>query len=245
MSRLIYLKKLLMIIIIVLITAIFTFPITTADENRVYFNPNFVSASYSNTVDVEIRVNATNFQGGDIELTYDATCCEVIDFQENSIFTDVEWNSTKYGEEFIRFDKGLPTLNGDILIGTFTIMCMNEDVCITELDIDDIDSKLFNDFGIEIYVIWENGEFSSGLPKNGDIDGDGDIDIEDATYLARHYYEIKYPGSFPDHIVIHANGDINCDGEIDIEDAVYLARHYYEMKYPDSFPDYKNIYPCT
>ena len=115
-----------MMITLVLITAVFAFPITTADENRVYFNPNSVSVSYSNTVDIKIRANATNFQGGQIELSYDSYCCEVIDFQENPVFTDVKWNSTKHGKEWIMFDKGLTTLNRDILIGILTIKCMDK-----------------------------------------------------------------------------------------------------------------------
>ena len=86
---------------------------------------------------------------------------------------------------------------------------------------------------------------AEGLPKNGDINGDEVIDMKDAIYLARHYYEMKYPGSFPDCQIIYANGDIDCDEDIDINDAIYLARHYYEMKYPGSFPDNKNLYPCT
>ena len=81
------------------------------------------------------------------------------------------------------------------------------------------------------------------LPKNGDIDGDDDVDINDAIYLVRYYYENKYPGSFPEYSFIYANGDIDCNGDIIITDAIYISRYYYENKYPGSFPGYENLYP--
>lgn len=75
-------------------------------------------------------------------------------------------------------------------------------------------------------------------PKNGDIDGDGDVDLDDTVYLARHYYGVEL---FPDHGTIYAEGDIDCDGNIDMDDVVYLARHYYGV---ELFPDNEILYPC-
>jgi hypothetical protein len=79
---------------------------------------------------------------------------------------------------------------------------------------------------------------TTGLPQTGDIDGDDDIDMDDVTYLAKHYYGT---GLFPDYGTIYADGDIDCDGDIDMDDVTYLAKHYYGM---GLFPDYGTLYPC-
>ena len=78
-----------------------------------------------------------------------------------------------------------------------------------------------------------------GLPKTGDIDGSGDIDMDDVVYLAKHYYGTEL---FPEYGTIYADGDIDCDGDIDMDDVVYLAKYYYGT---ELFPEYGELYPCT
>ena len=86
---------------------------------------------------------------------------------------------------------------------------------------------------LDLYVV---------LPKNGDIDGDGDIDMDDVIYFARHYFFLEYQ-MFPEYEIVYAEGDIDCSGTINMDDAVYLSRHYFYLEY-GMFPDYKNLYPC-
>ena len=90
-----------------------------------------------------------------------------------------------------------------------------------------------------ISVTLSNGTFEAGgLPKDGDIDGDDSITMNDVIYLAKHYYGT---GLFPDYGTISADGDIDCDGDIDMDDVIYLAKHYYGT---GLFPDYGTLYPC-
>ena len=57
------------------------------------------------------------------------------------------------------------------------------------------------------------------LSKNGNIDGEGDVDFDDAIYLAR--YTIFGAGMYP----LHADGNVDSIGDIDFDDAIYLARY--------------------
>ena len=83
---------------------------------------------------------------------------------------------------------------------------------------------------------------AEGLPKNGDISGDGVIDMDDVVHLARHYFFLE-SGMFPENEIIYADGDIDCSGAIDMDDVVYLARHYFFLE-SGMFPEYENLYPC-
>ena len=52
----------------------------------------------------------------------------------------------------------------------------------------------------------------------GDVNGDGDIDSNDAIYLLRYTMNnSRYP--------INQSGDMNGDGDVDSNDAIYLLRH--------------------
>ena len=72
-------------------------------------------------------------------------------------------------------------------------------------------------------------EIAPVLPKTGDIDGDGDVDFDDAWYLAMHTI---YGGFGYD---LHADGDVNSSGDVDFDDAWYLAMH---TIYGELFPLY-------
>ena len=67
-----------------------------------------------------------------------------------------------------------------------------------------------------------------GLPQDGDIDGSGDVDFDDALYLAR--YTIFGPSSYP----LHADGNVDSIDGVDFDDALYLAR--YTIFGPSSYP---------
>ena len=62
----------------------------------------------------------------------------------------------------------------------------------------------------------------------GDIDGDEDVDIDDAVYLFGYsmipeFYPVEYPGDM----------DFENDGDIDIDDAILLFNH---SMLPDIYP---------
>jgi len=63
-----------------------------------------------------------------------------------------------------------------------------------------------------------NGTFTILL--NGDVNGDGVVDIADAMYLAKHVLGIT---GF--ELIIEEAADVNGDDEIDLADAMYLAKY--------------------
>ncbi|MBC2708474.1 MAG: phosphate ABC transporter substrate-binding protein PstS family protein [ANME-2 cluster archaeon] len=104
----------------------------------------------------------------------------------------------------------------------------------------DDDEQAFLDFVLsdDGQQIVEDENFIPVLPKNGNIDGVSDINMDDVIYLAKYYYGTDL---FPDYGTIYADGDINCDGDINMDDAIYLAKYYYGT---DLFPYYGTLYPC-
>ena len=71
---------------------------------------------------------------------------------------------------------------------------------------------------------WCGAGVASAL--RGDVDGDGDVDSDDAIYLL--YYTFK-PYDYP----LNQSGDMDGDGDVDSDDAIYLL--YYTFK-PDDYP---------
>ena len=69
----------------------------------------------------------------------------------------------------------------------------------------------------------------------GDVNGDGDIDSNDAIYLLR--YTMNH-----DRFPINQSGDMNGDGDVDSNDAIYLLR--YTMN-PDRFPLEEKVFTVT
>ncbi|MCU4140160.1 MAG: hypothetical protein MW690_001636 [Methanophagales archaeon] len=108
-------------------------------EKEIYFVPQNSNASYCNTTEVEIWVNGTGmFQSGQINLTYDPKCAEVVNWVRN---TDVfphgnDWPDVlvQPGELWITFARN-DEIDGNYMVGTLTIHCNNTCNCTTKLDI--------------------------------------------------------------------------------------------------------------
>jgi hypothetical protein len=142
--------------------------ICAAISNEVYLVPQHSSAPFCETADVEIRVNAENFQAGQIKLIYESTCADVTNWVGNTAdFPIGTWDSGTSGEEWITFTAMAP-LSGDCWIGTLTIHCVSEEECTTALDfIEDpaTGSALFDDLGSEIPATWTDGTFQCSVPQ--------------------------------------------------------------------------------
>jgi len=60
----------------------------------------------------------------------------------------------------------------------------------------------------------------------GDMNGDGNVDSDDAIYLKKH---VNDPSEYP----ISQSGDLDGDGEVGENDAAYLVRHLFS---PEEYP---------
>ena len=98
----------------------------------------------------------------------------------------------------------------------------------------DADEQAFLDFvlsGCGQCIVVNEG-FIPIAPR-GDINGDGVIDMDDASYLAKCFF------GFPGYCICCTTiGDIDCDGDVDMDDAIWIAKHFY------GFPGYETIPTC-
>jgi len=150
-------------ILVFAIVAAFIVPVVA--QNEVYLIPMQSNATYGNTADVEIWVNATNFQGGQINMTYEPACANVTNWVLNtSNFNLGGW--THYEDRawitFSTTDQP-PLLTGEYRVGTLTIQCVNasEDGC--EMALAFVEpSTLLNDIGVPVAATWKDGLFRCG-----------------------------------------------------------------------------------
>jgi hypothetical protein len=140
--------------------------VSAAAENEVHLVPQDSSTPFGETTVVEIRVDGTDFQGGQIKLQYDPDCADVTKWERNEDdFGHGTWEHNPGGEWIIFFSDEL--LTGDYLVGTFTIHCESEGGCATALDFV-APTKLIDDWGNEILATWEDGTFEGTAPAAAD-----------------------------------------------------------------------------
>jgi len=131
---------------------------TSASAQEVYLLPQQSTAAYSSTAEVEIWVDAINFQGGQINLTYDPACANVTDWtRDTATFQMGGWKHYA-GKDWITFT-ALDSLSGKYRVGTLTVQCVHEEGCETVLAFDE-SSKLFDDTGNPVAVDWRAGTFT-------------------------------------------------------------------------------------
>jgi hypothetical protein len=135
----------------------------------VYLVPQDCTASYGNTADVEIWVNATGFQSGQINLTYDSTCADVTNWVRNATnFGMGGWEHYE-GREWITFMATAPLPGGEYQVGTLTIQCVNDSQGGCEMALGIVDSSsLFNDIAYPVTATWIDGTFR-GSPTTDPI----------------------------------------------------------------------------
>jgi len=150
-------------ILVFTMVAAFAVP-SAAVQNEVHLVLEDSNATYGNTAEVELWVNATEFAGGQINLTYEPACANVTDWVLNtSNFNFGGW--THYEDRawitFSTCDPQPPLLTGEYMVGTLTIQCVNasEDGCETALAFV-APSRLLNDTGFPVTATWVDGTFS-------------------------------------------------------------------------------------
>ena len=134
--------------------------VTTAAAvaQEVYLLPQESTAAHSTTANVEIWVDATNFQGGQINLTYDPACATVTDWKRNTTNFPMGGWEHYAGNDWITFT-ALDSLAGKYRVGTLTVQCEKEEGCETLLAFAE-SSKLFDDTGNPVAVDWRAGTFT-------------------------------------------------------------------------------------
>ncbi|MGC9335930.1 MAG: hypothetical protein ACP5JJ_17425, partial [Anaerolineae bacterium] len=196
-------------------------------DNDIYLEPQDSSALHCTTTEVEVWVNAADFQGGQMKLRYDADCADVTDWQRNKDdFRYGTWDSDTPGEEWILFSaEGL--LSGNYLIGTLTVHCVSEEACTTAFEFVE-PSALKDSLGNEVPANWEDGTFGCTVGTCGDVAPaagcDGVVDVKDAILLLNY---VGYPGSYS--LCCETCGDVSpsegCDGVIDVGDFILLLNY--------------------
>ncbi len=152
-SRLLVLGILLLSMLLII-----TVPVTAA-ETEVYFKPQDTSMRCCEYVEVELWVNATNIQGGQINLAYNPNCVNITNWARNtSVFPMGGW--THYEDRAWITFATQDSLNGEYMLGTFTLQCVNSSGESGETLLQFVTpSKLFDHTGESVAVTWTEGTF--------------------------------------------------------------------------------------
>ena len=178
-------------------TDIVTIPITIKDCVNV--GACDITLTYNPLV-----VNVTNVSGGDLDATV-----------ANLEHTDEGW--VRIGA----FQTGNSGLSGSITFANVVLEAGNTGgTCFLNLSVTTFKDETA--VGNPMPYIVKNGTYTAAM--NGDVDGNGVVDMHDAMYLAKHLLDT--PG-FTEIIVEAA--DVNGDGTVTSHDAMYLARHVIEI----------------
>ena len=171
------------------------------------------------TIPIAIE-DGVNVGACDITLTFNASVVNVTDVTGGDM--DVTMANLEHVHEgFVRigtFQTDNQGLSGNIAFAnvTFEPVGNSGDACSLNLSVTTF--KDATPIGNEMPYIVRNGTYTILL--NGDVNGDGVVDIHDAMYLAKHVLGIA---GF--EVIIEEAADVNGDGVIDIADAMYLAKH--------------------
>jgi len=206
-------------------------------DNKVYFVPQHsIARGYCKTTEVEIWVNATEFGGGQINMSYDPTCANVTNWVRNTTnFLMGGWSHYD-GREWITFstmDPQPPLLTGEYMVGTLTIHCVDEskEGCETPLAFIE-GSELKDDIGKPVPANFIDGTFECTPGLCGDVapypDCDGKVDMGDVILLLNN---VSYPEN-PRYVLCNEwAGDCRCSGKIDMGDVILLLNN---VSYPEN-----------
>lgn len=204
-------------------------------EQTVSFDPSGIGATFSNSADVEIRVDAAGLKAGQMRITYGATCADAVGWTRNTTaFPSGTWESETVGEEWITF-MAPEAVTGTFTIGTLSVRCTSESTCSSALNFSvsgDEDSVLFDAAGRALPTTWNDGTFECIPGTAGDVaGGDGTVNMGDVSLL--HSY-VGHPGDY--ELCCDWCGDVapcpESDGVIDMGDVSLL--HSY-VGYPGDY----------
>ena len=164
--------------------------------------------------------NATNLGSIDINLTYNSSVVIAVnvtcgDFDVT--IPNLEHNLSGL-VRIVAFQTENPGLNGSVNLAWIRLKAVGNTGETSPLNISVNTLKDATPQCNPVPYQASNGTFTVLL--NGDVNGDGEVDISDAMYLAKHVLGIT--GFEP---IIEEAADVNGDGMIDISDAMYLAKH--------------------
>jgi len=176
------------------------------------------NASGNVTVPITIK-NAANIGSAHINITYNASVCMITDVTNGTFdctFANLEHNETGWAS-IGAFQTDNPGLNGSVILANVTFRS-NSTNGTSPLNISVVTFTDATPQCNKIPYITQNGTYTVAL--NGDVNGDGNVTIADAMYLAKHVLGIT---GF--EVIIVGAADVNGDGVINIADAMYLAKH--------------------
>lgn len=191
-----------------------------------YCNPSDSKARYDLSTNVEIWANGTDFQGGQIELTYDPSCANVTLWQKGSDFSFGKWNSLTNGNEFMTFTS-TTWMTGEYLLGTLTVQCVSDSIhgCTSPLHFTG-KSKLYNQYGDELPTLWNDGAFECPSFTCGDVNCNDIVDMGDIILLLN---KVNYGYQ----ICRDWTGNTKCNADIDMGDVIILLNN---VTYGQTFP---------
>ena len=170
------------------------------------------------TIPIEIG-NGANVGACDIMLSYDPAIVNVTGVTGGDMDVTVA-NLEHAGDGWVRigtYQTDNPGLSGQITFANVAFEPVGSGGnCSLNLSV-----TTFKDAtpeGNEMPYVVSNGTYTALL--NGDVNGDGVVDMHDAMYLAKHVL-----GKSGFEVIITEAADVNDDKVIDIADSMYIAKH--------------------
>ena len=179
-----------------------------------------VSATGMITVPITIE-NVSDVGSCQLTLSYDpdVVIASSVDCSSDfdSLFANVE-DAASGSVSILAYQTSNPGLEGDVIVANVTFMVIGAIGASTPLN---LEVTTLTDATPECNPIpysIRNGSFTVLL--NGDVNGDGRVDVADCMFLAKHLLGVS---GF--ETIIEDAADVNGNGMIEVSDCMYLAKH--------------------